>query len=464
MLLIEDEDRSVRQTMESLHQVFGDVAVTVVGSLAEALRAIETQFFDLAICDIQIRSDDSSLDASEQHGIAAYEALHLQSPGTPVVFLSAHASIDNTSSRTASGGVADVMGVPAFPLTQVVVKGDPAKIEAYFLRIREGLADLALCTVSEAADALEEMFVRAVQVYGRSIGSTSAEVTPMDGLSKARVGLVRFKQDCNPDAVVVLKLDTQERIRNEVALYSRYVANRLTVGCFAPQIRTLDSGLRGMAAVVSSLASPSSRSLFSRMEASPPPVSIAAVRSALSGWTTEVDRITTTIGDYRRGLIDDEVFADLPTFRSELTDLDDVQVEISRKLCHGDFHGENVLVDDDGRIVVIDFADCGVLPSSLDAAALELSLIAHPKSPIEHRWPGVDCSAWADADSFSRDGPWSTEIRALRDWAIAESSEIQAFVVYYGQACWLMKHNDPGAVRASQVAVAALRRIRALLA
>lgn len=186
---------------------------------------------------------------------------------------------------------------------------------------------------------------------------------------------------------------------------------------------------------------------------------VARIRSTTSGWSSVIEQTETTLGAYRASVISDDFFYHLPEYSAELSALDDVKVQLSWKLSHGDLHGENVLIDDEGRVVLIDFADCAALPAGLDPAALELSLLAHPKSPIDAIWPGADCESWSDLEAFLSGSPWSTVLRDIRAWAFSESGEMQTLVVYFAQACWLMKHGGRGGPRMKAVALSALSRI-----
>lgn len=459
ILLIEDEDRGVRQARVSIEKVFGPVELRVAGNLDEAKTAVAEEGFDLAICDIRITSNATVLDANEAHGLAAYADLHANAPGTPTVFLSAFASVENTSSQASRGGTADVFGLSDFALTQVVPKGDPEKIEGYLDQIRNGIDLLNSCSIDEA-ERFDEMFVRAAQMYGLTIGSHHAYITHMGGLSGAHVGLVRYLHASHGEVTVVVKLDRHERVQQEVDRYNRLVAPRLAVGDFAPQLKTYKAGLRGKTAVVSSVASPSSASLFGRLAHPVVQVDVGSVRSALSGWSAISEHSLTTLGDYRRSVISDNLFSQLPVFSPELLGLDEMELDLSLKLGHGDFHGENVLIDDKGRAVLIDFADCDVFPAGVDAAALELSLYAHPSSPIGEIWPQADFSNWVDVEAFTVGSPWATFIRDIREWTQSEANEVQALSVYYVQACWLMKHGGDGAIRSRAVALSALSRLR----
>jgi hypothetical protein len=166
-----------------------------------------------------------------------------------------------------------------------------------------------------------------------------------------------------------------------------------------------------------------------------------------------------TIGAYRNSIIALDDLRALPEFDAELTSLDAVSVDLAFKLGHGDFHGENIFIDDDGRSVAIDYADCGLQPAGLDAMALELSLYTHPRSPVGGDWTLLEYALWADTNSFTAGKYAGEQIIALRQWAAEEGGELQWLVVAYGQACWLMKHGHPGSERVARIAISALRRI-----
>lgn len=461
ILLVEDEDRSVEQTTRSIRMILPDAQLFVAGNLHEARELIAQEGFDLAICDLRIGSRPRALDSSEVHGRAVYDILRESRPGTPVIFLSGFASWENLGDHVASGGVADVYGIDAFKLTRVIEKGDPGRIEAALTEIADGLTRLQKCIVTSEIP-LDDVFERAVQTYGAVLGSQKAIVRWKSGLSGAKVALVEYEQDMGTNSVVAVKVDGHERAERELQRYDRNVGPRLQNGSFATRLSVQKAGLRGEYAIIYAVATRTSQSLFECLSGGAPGVDVSAVRDALSGWQGIVERRVTSIGSYRESLIGLDDLRRLPEFTDEITSFDDVEVELSWKLGHGDFHGENIFIDGDGRAVAIDFADCGIQPAGLDPMALELSLYVHPRSPVLNEWRLDEYEQWSDVSAFTEGKAVGGHIIALREWAADESDDLQLLVVAYGQACWLMKHGAPGAGRAARVAVSALRAIAAL--
>jgi aminoglycoside phosphotransferase (APT) family kinase protein len=70
--------------------------------------------------------------------------------------------------------------------------------------------------------------------------------------------------------------------------------------------------------------------------------------------------------------------ATLPALRAALERLDDAQPAQTRSVvCHGDLHPFNLLVDDDGRITVLDWTAAAIAPPVYDVAFTWL-LLRHP--------------------------------------------------------------------------------------
>lgn len=65
------------------------------------------------------------------------------------------------------------------------------------------------------------------------------------------------------------------------------------------------------------------------------------------------------------------------------------ELEDGNSLCHGDFHGNQVLMQDDGSYKIIDFADIGSGNPAGDAALTWLNL-STPPAPLKELWSQVD--------------------------------------------------------------------------
>jgi hypothetical protein len=86
---------------------------------------------------------------------------------------------------------------------------------------------------------------------------------------------------------------------------------------------------------------------------------------------------------------------------------------------HGDLHGSNVLVSDEGSVTVIDYGDVGDGPASLDAVTLELSVLFHPQSPLgSSGWPSTEqARQWGNIDEYVLGCPAVRFVSECRRWA-----------------------------------------------
>ena len=452
ILVIEDEDRSLRQTMSSINEVFGTTEVSVARSLSEALQLITEDFFDLALCDLKIPTVLEALDSNEDHGRAAYAALREHCPGTPVIFLTARATTRNTSRELASGGLGIAFGIENFLMTQLAHKGDPDEIESLFREIADGIVGLDSCVV-ESSNLLDPMFARAVQTYGFIMNSRSAKVSMTNGLSGSRVGIVEFDNSPNPPSTVVVKLDSSARVFAESQNYHRFVNGLLPAGSFAAQFRVIETGLRGMSASFSTVASATSQTYFVKLGSMPTLDVVPQLINCLGRWAPSVSIERISLGDLRALAIHDPGFRSLSTFTESLTRHDQLEFELATKITHGDLHGDNILIDAAGRAILIDFADTAVRFASSDPVALELSLVAHPNAPFCDAWPTDDqLTQWTKLDRYAKGSPFAALLHSCRSWGEDDSNRDQFLAVAYVQACWLMKHGGSAALRMSIIA------------
>jgi hypothetical protein len=105
-------------------------------------------------------------------------------------------------------------------------------------------------------------------------------------------------------------------------------------------------------------------------------------------------------------------------------------------LQHGDLHGENVLVNDACKPVLIDYTDVRRTTGCLDPVTLELSAVFHPAAQAARRgWPSEDqARSWHDLDAFVAGCPYEAYVRACRAWMMEVASsreEIDAVVIAY---------------------------------
>ena len=172
----------------------------------------------------------------------------------------------------------------------------------------------------------------------------------------------------------------------------------------------------------------------------------ARIRQDQATWhgARQIERIR--VSTVRRALIGD-VTLQLHNHHLNGIDLDaveNVEIDVARCVQHCDLHCGNVLFDDNGRPMLIDYPDTGGAFASLDPIALELSTIFHKDAPDRAGWPTeAQARQWADLDAFCAGVAYEPFIRSCRAWAtgVAASPE-EVLAVAYSYALRQVKYDD----------------------
>jgi hypothetical protein len=262
---------------------------------------------------------------------------------------------------------------------------------------------------------------RLIRIFVRRKGGASCTVYPLSsGLSDASVFRLAVASDQGaPLLNSLIKIGTPEMITDEVARYNKY-APRLPQEATASLIEDIRFGARRSAAVTYRLAESFTRSLFDvlRKEPNEAAAVVAKVAESIHRWHEGVPERKVTIGEIRqRFLSDDRARKVSSQFGLQWTKSLEGRSVQSRWCCiHGDLHGENVLVDRDGKPILIDYGDLGEGVFALDWVALELSSVFHPMGPARNGpWPtDVQCAKWSDDEAFARESPFESYVKACR--------------------------------------------------
>lgn len=459
ILIVEDEDRSLNNALKTLKKIAPEATITVARCRDEAIQTITSSEFDLIVCDLRIPTSANNLDADEVHGLAVHGAAQEHCPGTPLIFLSAYATPQNTKNQLATGGVADYYGLVQKPLVQLAIKDGSTEFADYVSAMVQSLGALEACAIEADGEKLDSLLARAVRTYGARIGAVSASVEAKSGLSGAQVATSTFTQANGQTRSVLIKLMSQEDSRQEVANYSANVPNKLQPGYFASSIEPATrAGLRKSVALYYNIAS-QHRSLFSLLVEDPGRAAAVVEQMARGhrAWTDELHYASMTVREFRRLRLSDEKFgAHLEQSETYLR-VEEQVTELSMCTCHGDLHGENVLVDDGGRPTLIDYGDVGVASSAIDPITLELSVIYHKRGPASTgTWPAAkNLEQWADLEAYLDGCPYSDFIRSCRDWAHAVASDKTVYATAYAHSVRQLKYDDVPNERALAVAHAA---------
>lgn len=356
-------------------------------------------------------------------------------------------------------------GLERHPLVDLVDKDDVPDLEVKLADLDAGLRRVNAVVIRGADNAGIE-FRRAIGMYALSSGHDSAEVIMASGLSGAGVGRVMLTGNGETPAWIFLKTARHDNATEEYQRYRKYVANRLAPGWFAAMHEPMSAGLGRSSALVSTLAS-DARSLFEVLRDDPDagPEVVQSLRAGLLPWTGSVrGKSSRSLRDLRRVRLQDEKLSKDLAAMDLATTIESHTLEMSEVICHGDLHGENVLIDSVGRPMLIDFADAGPGYAPTDPVTLELSVLFHREGPARDPLLGSDLAwaEWADIDAFVGSSPLGTFLRAVRGWALEVSTEREVFAFAYAHALRQVKYEDVDNAQALLVAAAAAARLAEL--
>lgn len=457
LLLVEDSEVSARTTRAAVDRVCPGATIVEVGCRDDALSEIAAQEFDGIICDIRIPPIEGSAAADDEHGFMVHAAARSTCPGTPLVFLSAFATLTKVKHHIAAGG----------GMVTVVEKDAMEEFEEWLGDLRDRLAEVdTFCTIS-TPDTDDPAFEAAVKIYAKKVGHSQAAISVGRGFSGASVGRVQLTGN-GPGASVFMKVHDHERTVDEYGRYAKYVQNRLDSGFFAPMLEPFHEGLGKKAALVSTLAGEGHRPI-SRLAAddSSGADAVKLLREALAPWRAESRTESMAVVELRRRKLSDDEPAFAP-YRNEpwVTNCESLIVDFEFTIGHCDLHGENVLVDRFGRPMLIDYGDIGDHVSVVDPITLELGLIFHEDGPARGTaWANsVDWGTWPDVDAFAADSPFRNFIHECREWALAVGDEDAVLAFGYAHAMRQIRYPDPpkeavlGVARGAAAALVSHRR------
>lgn len=446
ILLIEDEDRSVRQTCDSIARSAPDAEVIVADSRDSALQQIAETDFDLIVCDVKIPPTSDSADVNVKHGLAVQAEARAHCPGTPTIFLTGFAPEVDLRQQLSRGGVGTIYSLSAYPLAQLIEKDEVEELERAIAELHE--AETALrdgCDVP-ADSTVDEMVVRAVRMYAQTTGHTSAQVISTTGLSGARTCRVDLESPAGPPASIFIKVLPWDEAQAEFDRFNRFVPNRLAPGRFAPALPPVMTGLRNQAALVSTLAAPGSVSLFESAISDPPGAArtVDELASAIAAWRTTSAVEEVQLGDLRRRFISDERLLACGVDPADWSAVEATTIEMTSAIAHGDLHGENVLVGEDGRPLLIDFGDVEVRYAVTDPVVLEASFLFHRNGPLRDsdriRREGI--GSWLDLEWLCQDNPFEPVMRATRRWSESVDSQQAIAAMLYAHTMRQLKYGE----------------------
>jgi CheY-like chemotaxis protein len=440
VLLVEDNAESRANAEDELIRQIPDAQIVWAGDAQTAMAYLDDLPFDLAVCDLKIPARPGDLTTDESNGVSIVSSIQERHPGTPIVILSGWGTIDNTEPYTASAEVLPAHGVPNLRMCQAANKGTPDGFANRLSPIRQGLANLATVHF-EAPDDLDYSLKRAIAQFAADRGLSEVEVTRAGGLSGSANAIVMLRGEGKPVMRAFVKANDRVWLLDELRRQREFVEGYLDSSNWAHTIETLKAGLKDRAVYFSSLAS--NPSTYFQIASSDEPSAVAVIEKierALEPWQMGNERMI-SIGELRRSHITNEVVESHGVSLEEFAALEAEGIRFRVDVVHGDLHGENVLVVEESRPLLVDFAYTEVAPGVLDPVTLEMGFLFHPESPLAAS-DDLRLDQWAQGEYLVGDR-YAAVLKRCRDWALTGRTQEEFFAMSYAHAMRHLKRGIP---------------------
>ena len=433
ILLIEDEIAVARQlgkALESRCAASIDIAYSREAAIDLATSDID---YDFIVCDLRIPTSNGALDPSVDHGLYVHQVLRERLPGTPCMLFSGYATLENVRRALTGGPTVDLYGTrEEHPLVDVRLKREQPELLKWASEIASELHELDNLEVESAEDIeMTQYKARPLRVFARRLGGTRIGVSALGGMSGASVFRCEvFDSLRSTRGLVVAKVDLISEVESEINGYRNYVVPSVEIGAFAPLADVVLHGCGRYGAAFYKLAANGYKDLFdfAANSVSEAAVAVRRLKDTLNRWGIRGPQSTVSIGDLRAARVSD---TDLAVFAADLDEIgwrgvEAVRLTMSQAVQHGDLHGRNVLIDVEGRPLIIDYGDVGLSSALLDAVTLELSLLFHSEHPDRGGWPTLgQAHNWFHLEEYVRESPVREIVIACREWALSAGTRLE---------------------------------------
>ena len=442
VLAVEDNEDFV----DELHTIIANLPITVevrvAGSRDDAFDMLEEGFLDLVVLDLKIPTLSGALDAHPEHGHAVFNRIRKVAPGTPIFVLTGSPAEDFLSDLVLRNQQQiDIWSEGRKSGTIFFLKKyDIDKCPEILMPVAQAIAGLSEVEVQRNGLDLCLAEDRLIRIFSKKFKGMRCVASELGGgRSGARVFRLFVTNSQGAQVVnAVAKISTHSDVRREGDCYDNFVV-RLDPAATPRKLATLEFGAHKLAGVFFGLADGFDQSAFDIAGSSPDrsKMVVNSVKTATAGWVTGVPETRKEIGQLRRRALSDESLNQI-RYEFDLDWIDDFEnreIQACWACSHGDLHGGNVLVSADS-VALIDYADVGDGPASLDPITLELSLLFHPDAPcMGSAWPSTEqAKAWGDLEVYIEDCPFPQFIQECREWAVsvgAGNREIAASAYSY---------------------------------
>lgn len=424
VLIVEDDEDFIQELIASIEGVSTNVDITVARSRELACLLLDEQFFDFAILDLNIPTEDGGLDAHPDHGKFVFHHARLATPGTKILVLTGSPSDDFIADMLAQKHDADIWSEGTNVGTvEFLRKIDLIQVDGIIGKVLSAIHTLGDVELEFVGVNLQTGEDRLIRIFAKKFGAVRCIVSTVGA---GRSGAVPFRLQLfdgngTPIREAVAKLAPLKKIGDENTRYDQHVV-LLDPASTPRKMVMLEFGAGATAGIFYQLAAGYSQSLFATLDGDDARAAraVEAAAAALAQWAQGYAQVRRSIATIRRCWLDDAKAADLMLeFNLEWAPAFEAR-EIQTRWCcvHGDLHGENILVSADNRSVIIDYGDVRDGAASYDPITLELSSVLQANPTLADAWPTLEqCRNWNDLEVYLAGSPIPLFVRACRTWA-----------------------------------------------
>jgi CheY-like chemotaxis protein len=461
---VEDNEEQASAFADACHRANlpGPPIVEIATNRESAIEFIESDEFDVIVCDLAIPLDGSLRNPDRKHGSAVLDRLLAEHGGVPVIVCSE--ARETAGPLVQRGERKDPFGLGTLdiPMLTFYTKDEIPECKRRITEFVESAGRVASIQVDGAS--LGHGDERAIQIFACRAEATEASVSDMGGHSADKtLRLAVTDAQGQAGRSVVAKIGKRRRILREASKY-KAMAARLPPELVGSQVDIVDAGAGLKGGVFYGYADHFDRDLFACLVGDEEGAcqAIGSLRDGFRPLHENARSESRSFAMLRRDVVGNDFLNNADDLEAQIRLLNEVQVPIRSCVQHGDLLGENVLVDRDGKPLLIDYARTGLAAGALDPITLELSAVFHPGAQeVRGGWPSErQVAGWTDLDAFLIGCPFPDFIRATREWTVAvAASEMEMVAVALAYALRQLRYS----VNVRPLALALIRALPPIL-
>ncbi|WP_172580285.1 response regulator [Vibrio harveyi] len=426
-VLVVEDDTELSSFIEStFHSKFQQVNVVKAFSRNAAFEILDSEaFFDYVTLDLSIPDIDGSFDTDASNGLAVLGKITEVSSGTPVLVLTGTSTVDMIQDFLSHSNLTDVWGSGNKRGTiEHLTKSRIGELTDKINQISQEFSSSLNVELVTAALSLPIKHDRLLRVFINSLGANLGIIRQIGGgLSSAKVYSVHI-QDFSGRTLhlAICKCGPKEDINADAQNYHSYI-NRLRPDATPRKLGHLEYSAGDSSGVFYGLAENYDASFFkASLQNELNEELMQSIKLMLAPWHQNIIQNQKLIREIRAQLVSDSV-AERLIKEFDLTEA--LAFEAMRVICrtsctHGDFHGENILLDiPSQKATLIDYGDVCEGVSIIDPLTLECSFLFHPKtSDALSSWPTeTNLENWENLEAYVEGCPFKDSIVFCRNWA-----------------------------------------------